>query len=163
MMAIELTHIAISIHLAVSCSRCASDIRRDLFILNRVTQILSGKVPYHEVKSDHQVILKLIKGERPERPQSIWIIDSDWKFICDCWSEPPPLRPNMVEMHKAIHQSLVVPCSSEELLFRVVGFILKICDSSSPSSSEDRIAQPLPKLLWWISRYTKSARRLHSA
>ncbi|KAF8843872.1 kinase-like protein [Paxillus ammoniavirescens] len=60
---------------------------------NVVLQVLSGKQPWSEMRSDVVVLLQLAKGVNPSRPQSRPIDDEHWKFIQQCWlpvQERPP-------------------------------------------------------------------------
>jgi len=63
-----------------------------------VLEVLSGNVPYHQLKSDAQVLIQLSKGIKPQRPSSNNITDAEWEFISNCWKEPPTLRPSTSEV-----------------------------------------------------------------
>lgn len=49
-------------------------------------QVFSGKLPWSELRGDASVLLQLMKGEKPGRPESQAIDDSRWNFIQECWS-----------------------------------------------------------------------------
>ncbi|THU86329.1 kinase-like protein [Dendrothele bispora CBS 962.96] len=58
-------------------------------------EIFTGLVPFHELK-DGAVILKVIRGQRPDRPDKIvhrHLSDSMWGIIQQCWSQEPDGRP----------------------------------------------------------------------
>ncbi|KAN0081687.1 Protein kinase-like domain containing protein [Tylopilus felleus] len=49
-------------------------------------QVFSSKLPWSELRGDASVLLQLMKGEKPGRPESQAIDDSRWNFIQECWS-----------------------------------------------------------------------------
>ncbi|KAF9233547.1 kinase-like domain-containing protein, partial [Melanogaster broomeanus] len=51
-----------------------------------ILQVLSGEVPYADLKRDVQVLLALSRGVKPTRPQTPWMNDRSWEFIQICWS-----------------------------------------------------------------------------
>ncbi|KAJ8591924.1 kinase-like protein [Rhizopogon salebrosus TDB-379] len=55
-------------------------------------QVLSGKVPYYYIKQTIQVILLVVDGNKPRRPEDPQIADDHWSMIQSCWS-PPEVRP----------------------------------------------------------------------
>ncbi|KAF9228878.1 kinase-like protein [Gyrodon lividus] len=50
-----------------------------------ILQVLSGEVPYADLKRDVQVLLALSQGVKPSRPQTPWLNDRFWDFIQRCW------------------------------------------------------------------------------
>ncbi|OAX42825.1 kinase-like protein, partial [Rhizopogon vinicolor AM-OR11-026] len=70
---------------------CPADIRdlllsqSDMYSFGSIKfHILSGIVPYHGL-SNNQVIIAIIKGEKPARPEESRISDQHWDFIQRCW------------------------------------------------------------------------------
>jgi len=59
----------------------------DVMPLLMSLQVLSGKLPWSEVREDLAIVLRLAKGNKPGRPESRTLDDSHWDFIQDCWSE----------------------------------------------------------------------------
>ena len=51
---------------------------------NAEFQILSGVIPYHKL-SNNQVIVAIMRGEKPSRPEESRISDRHWDFIQRCW------------------------------------------------------------------------------
>lgn len=49
-------------------------------------QVLSGKLPWSEVRMDARVIILLRQGDKPKRPESRPVDDQHWNFIQQCWS-----------------------------------------------------------------------------
>jgi serine/threonine protein kinase len=57
-------------------------------------QVLSGQQPYYNIRSDHQVVVAILRGIRPKRPDTPGIEDCHWNFIEQCWvelSQRPPI------------------------------------------------------------------------
>ncbi|KAH7882658.1 kinase-like domain-containing protein [Phlebopus sp. FC_14] len=48
-------------------------------------QVLSGNIPWSEIKADMTVVLRLANGENPQRPMSRRIDDEHWAVIQKCW------------------------------------------------------------------------------
>ncbi|KAG1836615.1 kinase-like domain-containing protein [Suillus subluteus] len=61
-------------------------------------QILSGRLPWSEVKSERlefRIVVMMSEGHRPQRPDGHpEIMDSDWNFIQKCLQSGPELRPS---------------------------------------------------------------------
>ncbi|KAJ8582137.1 kinase-like protein [Rhizopogon salebrosus TDB-379] len=60
-------------------------------------QVMTGRIPYADIPSVHQVTVLILQGRRPGRPSSPHIEDSFWDFIQKCWSELGH-RPSAVEV-----------------------------------------------------------------
>lgn len=57
-------------------------------------QVLSGQQPYCNIRSDHQVVVAILRGIKPKRPTVPAIEDCHWNFIEQCWvelSQRPPI------------------------------------------------------------------------
>ncbi|KAG1884586.1 kinase-like protein [Suillus subluteus] len=50
-------------------------------------QVLSGQQPYYNIRSDHQVVVAILRGIKPKRPDIPAIEDCHWSFIEQCWAE----------------------------------------------------------------------------
>ncbi|KAG2114464.1 kinase-like domain-containing protein [Suillus cothurnatus] len=60
-------------------------------------QVMTGRPPYADVRSDHQVIVLILKGKKPTRPSSPHDADYFWDFIEKCWSDTGR-RPSAVDV-----------------------------------------------------------------
>jgi serine/threonine protein kinase len=60
-------------------------------------QVMTGRPPYADVRSDHQVIVLILKGKKPTRPSSPHDVDYFWDFIEKCWSDTGR-RPSAVDV-----------------------------------------------------------------
>ncbi|KIJ58614.1 hypothetical protein HYDPIDRAFT_119394 [Hydnomerulius pinastri MD-312] len=60
-------------------------------------QILSGKLPWAEMRSDSVILIALAGGQFPQRPNHHPISNRDWAFIQRCWSGPTT-RPSIEEV-----------------------------------------------------------------
>ncbi|TFK51372.1 kinase-like protein, partial [Heliocybe sulcata] len=56
-------------------------------------EILTGRIPFELIRQDSVVILAVIGGARPPRPEGR-IDDSIWEIIETCWTRNPKERPN---------------------------------------------------------------------
>ena len=63
-------------------------------------KILTGKVPYHHLSCNAQVLLAVVSGTRPGRSDGEAVTDRSWKFIGWCWSpmDAPKPRPSSDEI-----------------------------------------------------------------
>ncbi|KAG1731284.1 hypothetical protein EDB19DRAFT_1340567 [Suillus lakei] len=62
-------------------------------------QILSGRHPWSEIKSDHYIIGMIFQGCSPPRPDGHpAILDSDWNITQKCLQSRPELRPSADEV-----------------------------------------------------------------
>ncbi|EIN11538.1 kinase-like protein, partial [Punctularia strigosozonata HHB-11173 SS5] len=62
-------------------------------------EMLTGMEPFHEIQRDSTVILQVISGGRPTRPESsschgIHLPDDLWGIMEDCWKRQPHFRPS---------------------------------------------------------------------
>ncbi|KAJ7819527.1 kinase-like domain-containing protein, partial [Mycena leptocephala] len=64
-------------------------------------EILTGNVPFHQIREDVTVALKVLDGERPLRPalpSSTFPLDELWALFEGCWKDDPEIRPTAVEI-----------------------------------------------------------------
>jgi len=67
----------------------------DCYALGMVIfEVLSGHAPFARDK-DWIVVLKVIRGERPERPEGAWFTNDLWTTLKQCWSPLPKDRPTL--------------------------------------------------------------------
>jgi len=74
----------------------------DCYALGMVIyEVLSLRIPFHE-DSDLIVVLKVSRGNRPERPQEVEGVvrftDDMWGVLKLCWAEQPGNRPNIEDV-----------------------------------------------------------------
>lgn len=74
-------------------------------------EILSGRIPYHYVRSDAQVIIEVYLGRKPRRPSRTFVTEQQWEFIQRCWEDEVQLRPEIDD----------VVCTVAELLCKTKG------------------------------------------
>ena len=71
----------------------------DCYALGMVIyEVLSGQAPLSQHKGAIVIILKVVAGERPERPggtQAMWFTDSLWGMLERCWKPQPRDRPSL--------------------------------------------------------------------
>ncbi|KAJ7936851.1 kinase-like domain-containing protein [Mycena leptocephala] len=78
-----------------------NDIRSDIYAFACVAhQLLAGKHPFPELRTDGAVIKAVLDGLRPSRPSSCSgtpRLDGLWILLQDCWEELPEKRPTAVQ------------------------------------------------------------------
>ncbi|KAF7360269.1 Protein kinase domain-containing protein [Mycena venus] len=65
-------------------------------------EMLTGKAPFFEIPRDVTVIIKVLEGLRPSRPETIPINDNLWSLLQDCWKEKSCDRPNVSQIIKQL-------------------------------------------------------------
>ncbi|KAK7462966.1 hypothetical protein VKT23_007547 [Stygiomarasmius scandens] len=81
-------------------------------------EILSGEVPFSHHTSDAAVILAILKGERPARPNKVWCIDYIWNLIVQCWAQDSSARPRSSRIVNYLNSPITrldVDTDSEEI------------------------------------------------
>jgi serine/threonine protein kinase len=67
-----------------------------------ILEMLSGKHPFYEHKSEVAVIRALITHVVPERPDGLdvqrWLTDDLWALMKRCWFKKPGSRPTMEDI-----------------------------------------------------------------
>lgn len=66
------------------------------------SQILSGRIPYHYIRTDAHVVIELHKGHKPRRPAQSFVTDAQWAFIERCWMDDPNDRPDIEEVSRSV-------------------------------------------------------------
>jgi hypothetical protein len=81
-----------------------------ILIYVRLLQVLSGKLPYHHIVKDSEVLITLYHGAHPPRPQEL--ADEHWKLITRCWAEDPRARPDIKEVFECVqyHYQAAADC-----------------------------------------------------
>ncbi|KAF7975591.1 hypothetical protein HWV62_9153 [Athelia sp. TMB] len=78
--------------------------------------LISGKIPYFNIKQDAYILLELHFGRLPQRPQNTMLSDLHWIFITKCWDSVPASRPSAASVEISIMdfiaQSLLIPATS---------------------------------------------------
>jgi hypothetical protein len=70
---------------------------------HNIPQILTGMVPFYELRNDMAVMFKVADGKRPSRPISCsgtTVLDSLWELLQKCWDGKSEMRstaPQIVE------------------------------------------------------------------
>ena len=76
----------------------------DVFAFGMFTvEVFTGKVPFEGLKKNEEVVLRIWRGSRPEKPQNaqaVGLTSEMWKFTESCWRQNPKRRPNMEEVVK---------------------------------------------------------------
>ncbi|KAG9217667.1 hypothetical protein CCMSSC00406_0003644 [Pleurotus cornucopiae] len=67
-------------------------------------EILSGRIPYHYIRADAQVVIELHKGNKPRRPSDSFVTSAQWQFIQRCWGDELEERPRIEEVCVAMKE-----------------------------------------------------------
>lgn len=59
-------------------------------------QIYSGRVPFYDILGDGQVLIAVLEGKRPSRPNGPG--DETWALIESCWGQEASCRPTANEI-----------------------------------------------------------------
>lgn len=82
-------------------------------------EVLSGERPYKDMREDVTVLLTIIDGGTPSRPQAPeahgMIDDYMWTLCMQCWNAAPEARPSM----KAVLASISGMCHSVTSLCQI--------------------------------------------
>lgn len=62
-------------------------------------QILTRKVPFHNCPNETAVLLGLLTGQRPTRPENVWCPDRLWGLAVHCWEQDSCNRPSAHETY----------------------------------------------------------------
>src|ERR1700691_4049229 len=74
------------------------------------SQIFSGQVPFHDVKSDYRIMAAVRDGTRPPRPSDNichirGLDDEIWTIIESCWIQEPSYRQNARQIVERLRTS----------------------------------------------------------
>lgn len=59
-------------------------------------EVLSGRMPFHDIESDEQVLAAVSCGQCPSRPPGI--INRQWQLMLECWRLEPSSRPSAASL-----------------------------------------------------------------
>ncbi|KAK7062516.1 Rho guanine nucleotide exchange factor [Paramarasmius palmivorus] len=66
-------------------------------------EIYTGLRPFHDLLYDAAVLLQIMQGNRPSRPQDLPELDDDvWALIQRCWAAEPTSRPDIEEIRSRL-------------------------------------------------------------
>lgn len=60
-----------------------------------LVQVLTGRMPFFEFKHDTHVLLSVMRGKIPRRPEIDAITDDIWHLLTSCWDQNPKSRPSV--------------------------------------------------------------------
>ncbi|KAG2142790.1 kinase-like domain-containing protein, partial [Suillus bovinus] len=63
-----------------------------------ILQLLTGSIPYHDIKNNIHVVVLSSRGVKPKRPDETFVTSAQWNFIQRCWS--PTSRPTIEEIQE---------------------------------------------------------------
>jgi hypothetical protein len=80
---------------------CQTRVNHCLTNLSIRTQILSGRMPYHYLRTGAQVVMELHQAVKPRRPAPSFVDDGRWSLI-QCWTDPPSGRPDIWDVRETV-------------------------------------------------------------
>ncbi|KAG2065508.1 kinase-like protein [Suillus decipiens] len=87
---------------------CSPTQQTDIYSIGSVIlQLLTGSIPYHDIKENIHVLVLSSRGVKPKCPQEASITSAQWCFVQRCWS-PPGLssRPTIEEIEEFLECEL---------------------------------------------------------
>ncbi|KZT30247.1 kinase-like protein [Neolentinus lepideus HHB14362 ss-1] len=82
----------------------------DIYALGMtIHEVFTGLIPFHSRRNDVSVIFAVIKGERPEIPDSMKEIPGLADLVERCWKADAKERPTAGEVHTCLASTLPVP------------------------------------------------------
>ncbi|KZT24652.1 kinase-like protein, partial [Neolentinus lepideus HHB14362 ss-1] len=65
-----------------------------------IVEMITLERPFSHQKSDTGVVLKVVQGDRPRKPDNLDEVQSQlWLLAQHCWVQNPAQRPDMAEVH----------------------------------------------------------------
>ena len=74
-----------------------------------IVEVFTGKVPFYQESNSLKAGLKILDGDRPERPRDaggVELTDGMWGLLCRCWSANPASRPTMKKVVQGLQTLL---------------------------------------------------------
>lgn len=69
---------------------------------NYLAQVLSNRVPYHDISRVENVLFELFRRKLPRRPDTHILTNEYWSFINNCWGVTPSSRPCAAELYASV-------------------------------------------------------------
>ena len=112
--------------------RCVSQLWIFAVAHSTLSQVLSGKRPFHGV-GRHMISLRVFGGERPGRPSLVPIQDQVWVMLQACWSEEPTQRPTV--------GGVITVCMAHASQDVIVAWPPRSCSSGSRDTSSSQVTE----------------------
>ncbi|EJD07032.1 kinase-like protein [Fomitiporia mediterranea MF3/22] len=114
-----------------------------------ILQILTGELPFNELKKDCVILLEVvINARRPKRPSDFCITDGLWTLLEHCWHQDASARPDA--RHVGLALDLISRKIGGELNSRTISEILKGHLDSSATHSRRLESTTLPYKCKWL-------------
>ncbi|KAF8597036.1 kinase-like protein, partial [Ceratobasidium sp. AG-I] len=102
----------------------------DVYALGMIQQeVVTGKVPYPEMRSDAGVIMRVIQGKYPQRPVEISSStqhgDARWEMLLSCWKTNANSRPTAQEVRDTVSWRFIsdLQYTMSNISFRSLDFL----------------------------------------
>ena len=90
-------------YLRGSYTYLASNVMRDS---KGTKQVLCGSPPFRDLANSSMVVVEILKGTRPEKPEdaaSLGFTDKLWEIVERCWSADKDVRPTPEAVLSCLH------------------------------------------------------------
>ena len=121
--------------------------RSDCYALGMVIyEVLSGQTPFSR-HADYIVVVKVLKGERPGRPQGetrTWFSDDIWSVLERCWKTSPGDRPGIKDVLRCLEgrSRSRTPFSPQAITNRTTNSPTNFDPSAEESVDKSEISSP---------------------
>lgn len=121
----------------------------DIYSLGSIMlQVLSGKVPWHEIKREVIIIREIQHENTPHYPSHTPLVGELWPFIRECWSLSPASRPTAGTALEFIRHIRI-----KILPFPVGGHDAPSSTAVHPASNPGPLKKPRLKIITKVSDY----------
>ncbi|KAG1738752.1 kinase-like domain-containing protein [Suillus lakei] len=88
---------------------CIPTEQTDIYSIGSILlQLLTGAIPYHDIKDNTRVLVLSSRGVKPRCPQETSVTSAQWNLIQRCWSprDELPSRPTIKEIEEFLESEL---------------------------------------------------------
>lgn len=105
---------------------------------NSSSQILTGRLPFSDIRNDSAVILAVLRGPEPHpsRESCADIADDIWSMLLWCWNRNPYRRPSLQRLTLVLNITFLRPLSVSEVE-QLLGEEDRLKIHSTKSESQD--------------------------
>ncbi|KAK7037704.1 hypothetical protein VNI00_010930 [Paramarasmius palmivorus] len=80
-------------------------------------EVVTGLPPFHNITRDIAIVMAVLRGKRPSRPESIDVPDRLWALLENCWDAEPTARPTVDGILKRLPGGVIPAEDWDEMLF----------------------------------------------
>ncbi|KAK1218360.1 hypothetical protein PQX77_018958 [Marasmius sp. AFHP31] len=92
------------------CPTVRSSSSRDIYAVGcTIMEVISGRPPFYDEKSEVKIMIDVLKGLRPALPPSVGLPVVIWRLINSCWQEDAGARPTAGKISETLDKWLSLP------------------------------------------------------